>query len=106
MCILKPSVNLIWEKWMQKIASGNRRQHARSVMLKTIEYSVISSSNNDLYYGIIYDMSVLGMRLLTTSPLKPGEKIELKSGYPTSQIALVLWNDIGAFYYKAGLKFI
>jgi PilZ domain-containing protein len=91
---------------MQKTASLNRRQHERSVMFKTIEYSVISSSNNDIYYGIISDISVLGMCLLTTSPLKPGEKIKLKSDYPTSQIAIVLWNDIGAFYYKTGLKFV
>jgi hypothetical protein len=75
-------------------------------MFKTIEYSVIASANNDLYYGIISDMSVLGMCLLTTSLLKPGDKIELKSGYPASQVAVVLWNDIGAFYHKAGLKFI
>jgi hypothetical protein len=91
---------------MQKKASRNRKRHARSVMFKTIEYSVVSSSDNDLYYGIISDMSILGMCLLTTSPLKPGEKIELKSSYPTSKIAEVLWNDIGAYYYRAGVKFI
>ena len=91
---------------MQKTTSRNRRQHKCSVMLRTLEYSVISSSNNDLYYGIISDISRLGMCLLTASPLKCGEKIVLKSGNPTSKIAVVLWSDIGAFYYKAGLKFV
>lgn len=91
---------------MQKKAARNRRPRTRSVLFKTIEYSAISSSHNDLRYGIICDISVLGMCLLTSSPLKPGEKIELKSGYPTSRTAEVLWSDIGAYCYRTGLKFI
>jgi len=91
---------------MQKVKSQNRRQHTRSVMTKAVEYSVISSSNKAFCHGIISDMSALGMCLLTTSPLQSGEKIVLKSDNPASKIAVVLWSDIGAFYYKAGLKFV
>lgn len=91
---------------MHEVKSLNRRKHKRSAISKTVEYSVISSSNNDFCYGIISDISILGMFLLTTSPLKCGEKIVLKSSKSTSKIAVVLWSDIGAFYYKAGLKFV
>jgi hypothetical protein len=91
---------------MHKVESRNRRKHKRNAISETVEYSVISSSNNDFCYGIISDMSILGMLLLTTSPLKCGEKIVLKSVNSTSKIAVVLWSDRGAFYYKAGLKFV
>lgn len=91
---------------MQKVESRNRRKHKRSNTIETAEYSVISSPHNDFFYGIISDMSASGMCLLTTSPLKCGEKVVLKSGNSTSKIAVVLWSDIGAFYYKAGLKFV
>jgi hypothetical protein len=91
---------------MQKTMSRNRRQHKRGVTLRMAEYSVIPSSNNDVYDGIISDMSVLGMCLLTTNPLKCGEKIAFRSDNPTSKIAVVLWSDRGAFYYKVGLKFV
>ena len=99
-------MNLVREAWMQKTKSRNRRQHKGSVGIGMVEYSVISSSNNVFCYGIISDISALGVCLLTTSPLKRGEKIVLKSGNPTSKIAVVLWSDIGGFYYKAGLKFV
>jgi hypothetical protein len=91
---------------MQKTTLRNRRQHKRRVMSAMVEYSVITSSNNGLNYGIISDMSVLGMCLLTTTPLKRGDKIVFKSGNPTPDIAVVLWSNSGAFYYKAGLKFV
>jgi hypothetical protein len=93
------------QAWMQKTRSRNRRQHKRRVMSGMVEYSVFSSFNKGFNYGIISDMSVLGMRLLTTSPLKRGDKIVFKTGNTTPEIAVVLWSDIGAFYYKAGLKF-
>ena len=91
---------------MQKTISLNRRQHERGVMLRMAEYSLISSSDSDVYDGIISDISLLGMCLLTTNPLKCGEKIAFKSDNPTSKSAVVLWSDRGAFYYKAGLKFL
>ncbi|MDQ7788081.1 MAG: hypothetical protein RDU01_10775 [Thermodesulfovibrionales bacterium] len=91
---------------MQTTKSRERREHKVSVASGTVEYSVISSSNSDFYYGIFTDISAAGMCLLTTSPLKRGEKIVFRSNNPTSKIAVVLWSDIGAFYYKAGLKFV
>ena len=91
---------------MQKTMSGHRRQYKRGVVVRMAEYSVITSSNNDVYDGIISDISVLGMCLLTTDPLQRGEKIAFRGNNPTSKSAVVLWSERGAFYYKVGLKFI
>jgi hypothetical protein len=90
---------------MQKTTLRNRRQHKRRVISETVEYSIISSPDKGLNYGIISDISVSGLCLLTPTPLKRGDKIVLKSCIHTPGVAVVLWSDIGAFYYKAGLKF-
>jgi hypothetical protein len=99
-------VNVIKEDWMQETMLRNRRRHKRGAVLRAVEYSVISSSNKNSCHGIISDISTLGMCLLTTTPLKLGEKIALKVGDPASRTAVVLWSGVGAFYYKAGLKFV
>lgn len=91
---------------MQKVKSVRRRQHKRSLMIKTVEYSVITSSDNTLSYGIISDMSESGMCLLTTNPLEGGEQVVIKKGNPFSKIAVVRWSGIGGLYYKAGLEFV
>ncbi|MEW6054839.1 MAG: PilZ domain-containing protein [Nitrospirota bacterium] len=93
---------------MQKTKIRNRRQHERSVGSGTVEYSVISSAHDTVSYGIISDISPLGMCLLTPIPLQRGEKILVKNDAPTtmSKTAEVLWSDIGAFFFKAGLKFL
>jgi hypothetical protein len=91
---------------MQKVQPRNRRKHKRSIITETAEYSAISSPCNEFGYGIISDMSETGVCLLTTTPLKCGEKIVLKSGNAASKIAVVLWSDIGAYFYKAGLKLL
>jgi hypothetical protein len=100
------SIDLVKEAWMQTTKSRERREHKVSVESETVEYSVISSSHTDFYYGIFTDISAVGMCLLTTSPLKRGEKIVFRSNNPTSKVAVVLWSGIGAFFYKAGLKFV
>jgi hypothetical protein len=76
-------------------------------VLKAVKYSVHSSSENSSFYGygIISDISESGIRLLTTIPLKVGEKVLIESN-PLTKSAAVHWNDIGGLYYKAGLGFI
>jgi hypothetical protein len=91
---------------MEKVQSLNRRKYDRIITTEAVEYSAILSPHSDFGYGIISDVSETGIRLLTTSPLKCGEKVLLKSGNSSSRIAVVLWSDIGAFFYKAGLKFL
>jgi hypothetical protein len=93
------------ENDMQMVKTRRRRQHQRSLMIVTAEYSLINSSQNTFSYGIISDMSESGMCLLTTDPLKRGEKIVIKSN-PLSKIAAVRWNSEGGLYYKAGLEFV
>jgi hypothetical protein len=90
---------------MQVLKTRRRRQYERSLMIVTVEYSVITSYDNTFSYGIISDMSESGMCLLTTDPLKRGEKIVIKSN-PLSKIAIVRWSSEGGLYYKAGLEFL
>ncbi|MBE0425864.1 MAG: PilZ domain-containing protein [Nitrospirae bacterium] len=90
---------------MKKLKLRNRRKHERTLLNKVIEYSMNSSSDDKSIYGIISDMSESGMCLLTTCPLKNGEKILLKIVNPLSKIAVVRWSSAGGLYYKAGLKF-
>ena len=91
---------------MKSMTSRNRMQYKGGVMLRIAEYSVIASFNNDVYDGIISDISVLGICLLTTDPVECGEKIVFSNDNLTSKSAVVLWSDRGAFYYKVGLKFV
>ncbi|MEW6569657.1 MAG: PilZ domain-containing protein [Nitrospirota bacterium] len=88
--------------------SGDRRQHKRSPMITMVKYSVISSVDSNFIDGLVTDMSGAGMQLLTTNPLRIGEKIIIKKDRPTfSIIAVVRWiKESGSLYYKVGTEFI
>ena len=86
--------------------SRDRRQHKRSCVLLTTEYSEVSSSDGKIYMGIIADMCESGMCLLTTFPLQRGEKIILTNENSFSNIAVVRWTAIGSIFYKAGLAVV
>ncbi|MEW6053604.1 MAG: PilZ domain-containing protein [Nitrospirota bacterium] len=91
---------------MLKTKLKDSRRHVRKIGSGTVEYSVISSGNNRVSYGIISDVSSSGMCLLTSIPLQHGERVLVKKGLQPSRTAEVLWSDAGAFYYKAGIRFL
>ena len=90
---------------MHGVKTSSKRLFRRSPIFKVSEYSVITSSDNKMSYGIISDISESGMCLMTADPLKPGEQIVIKSN-PLSRTAIVRWNNTGDSYFKAGLQFL
>lgn len=88
--------------------SRDRRQHKRSPIITMVKYSVIASFHSNFFDGLTADISGAGMQLLTTIPLKTGEKITIKKDGPAiSIIAVVRWiKESGSLYYKVGAEFI
>ena len=73
-----------------------------------IEYLVNSLNTDEAFEGVVADVSESGLCLLTASPLREGEKIDIKNNMPPPlRSAYVRWvrND-SDLYYKVGLEFV
>jgi c-di-GMP-binding flagellar brake protein YcgR len=85
-----------------------RRKHRRCYIIGTVEYTMASSTTNEIFGGVIADTSESGICLLTDNHLSKGQKITIKNGIsPFSRTAIVYWSEkYNHFYYKTGLEFL
>lgn len=65
------------------------------------------NSPDEIFDGIITDMSDSGLCLLTTNPLSEGQKITINNASPLSRTAIVRWSErIDSLYHRVGLEFL
>jgi len=90
------------------MTSLERRKHRRCYIIGTVEYTVDSSTTNEIFNSVIADTSESGICLLTHNPLSKGQKITIKNSIsPFSRTAIVCWSEkYNHFYYKTGLEFL
>jgi hypothetical protein len=92
--------------------TSERRRHRRSDVANVMEYimdSIDSLNSEEVFDGVIANISESGLCLLSTTYLSQGEQIHiLKHDNPQSfQTASVRWSQkSNEFYCKAGVEFI
>jgi len=82
-------------------------RHGRSNINCTIEYVLDPFKPDETSSGLIENISESGFCLITSTPLKEGQEITIKSLlYLPSQVAVVCWiKQEDDNTYKAGLRF-
>jgi hypothetical protein len=92
---------------MQRYKAGERR-HKRHLFFQKIEYSLGSRSHDDIYDGLIINVSEAGMCMYADVPLPEGENIEIVNALPvSSQKATIRWVEkYLPDLYKIGLVFV
>ena len=90
------------------MTSLEKRRDSRSYIITTVEYTVGSPTLDEIFDGIIANISESGICLLTPNPLSKGQKITIKNNIsPFSRTAIVCWSEkYNHFYYKTGLEFL
>jgi hypothetical protein len=85
----------------------DQRQEERYSFSETIEYSLDPFSDDEIFKGIVINITKDGICLLITNPLNEGQEITIKSTIPvSSQTAVVHWIEKkDKDYYKVGLVF-
>ncbi len=65
------------------------------------------NSPDEIFDGMITDMSDSKVCLLTTNPLGKGQKITINNASPFSRTAIVRWSErIDRLYHRVGLEFL
>jgi hypothetical protein len=93
---------------MTEDISSEKRRHERRNTVIPIEYLVDRLNTDDAFEGVVADVSESGLCLLTSCPLREGQKIEIKNNeLPALRSASVRWirND-SELYNKVGLEFV
>ena len=96
----------IEEKTGERMSSLKQRRYRRKYIGKTLEYRVESSAEDEMYDGILFDISEAGLSIIAVNPLQEGQTIFMKStvALPTN-IAIVQWcKNYYDLYYKIGLQ--
>jgi len=88
--------------------SSDKRRHERRDTITTIEYVINGFYTDEVFEGVIANISESGFCLLSTKPLSQGEKIEIKDEqHVNSRTAAVRWsNQYNNLYCKIGLEFV
>jgi hypothetical protein len=88
--------------------SSDKRRHERRDTITTIEYVINGLYTDEVFEGVIANISESGFCLLSTNLLSQGEKIEIKNEkHVNSRTAAVRWsNQYNNLYCKIGLEFV
>jgi len=88
------------------MSSLKQRRYRRKYIGKTLEYRVESSAGDEVFDGILFDISEAGLSIIAVHPLREGQKIFMKSAAALpSNTAIVQWcRNYYDLYYKIGLK--
>lgn len=86
----------------------DKRRHIRYDTISEVQYVLNRMHSEEIFDGVIVNISKSGICLLTTNPLNKGQDITIKSKFPaTPQTATVRWSTkYHDLYYKAGLELI
>ncbi len=86
----------------------NRRAHVRYDFQQEIESIFRHNSTDEIFKGIIRDISEAGLGLYVFSPLKKGQEITIKSDLrELHRRGIVCWcNELGDSIYSVGLMFV
>lgn len=80
-------------------------QFDRSIINCTIEF-FLDLSSQEIFEGVIDNISEAGICLITSNPLEEGQEIIIKTDiFLPSHSALVCWVKSHETAYKVGLKF-
>jgi hypothetical protein len=87
---------------------SDKRRHSRDDTISTVQYVLNRLPSEEIFDGVIANMSASGVCLLTTNPLSNGQDITIKNKIPaTSQTATVRWSTkYHDLYYMAGLELL
>ncbi|MFZ3137790.1 MAG: PilZ domain-containing protein [Thermodesulfovibrionales bacterium] len=87
---------------------SDKRRHERRDTITTIEYVINGLYTDEVFEGVIANISESGFCLLSTNPLSKGEKIEIKNEkHVNCQTAAVRWSSENKnLYYIVGLECI
>jgi hypothetical protein len=90
------------------MSSLKQRRHRRKYIGKILEYRVESSAEDEMFDGILFDISEDGLSIISIYLLKEGQKIFMKSAAALpSNTAIVQWcKNYYDLYFKIGLKYI
>jgi hypothetical protein len=86
----------------------DKRRHSRDDTISAVQYVLNRLHSEEIFDGVIANISESGVCLLTTDPLNKGQDITIKNKIPaTSQTATVRWSSkYHNLYYMAGLELI
>jgi hypothetical protein len=86
----------------------DKRRHSRDNTISVVQYVLNRLHSEEIFDGVIANISESGVCLLTTDPLSKGQDITIKNKISaTSQTATVRWSTkYHDLYYKAGLELI
>jgi hypothetical protein len=90
------------------MTSFEKRKYGRRYIVATLEYVLDPLIADEIYDGVIADISDSGLCILTTDRLMEGQAIKLKNALPlSSQSATVRWSErYNNLYYRAGLELV
>jgi len=93
---------------MKEMTVFNKRRHSRDETISAVQYVLNRLHPEEIFDGVIANISESGVCLLTTDPLSKGQDITIKNKIPaTSQTATVRWSTrYHDLYYKTGLELI
>lgn len=99
--------SFVYKEMINKI-SFDKRRHERRDIITTKEYVINGLYTDEVFEGVITNVSESGFCHLTTIPLSKGERIEIKNKKQVnSRTADVRWsNQYNNLYYKIGLEFV
>ena len=86
----------------------DKRRHRRADTISAVQYVTSLFHTDEIFDGVISNISESGVCLLTTNPLSKGQDITIKNKIPaTPRTATVRWSTkYHDLYYKAGLELI
>ena len=89
------------------MSTEDRRKSYRKLLVKAIEYSIVPSSKEETFDGIIANINETGICLLTTKHLPNDQIIMIKNNdYLSEKTATVKWSQpYDTYFYKVGLRF-
>jgi hypothetical protein len=101
-------MNLFGNEEKIKNIFSDKRRHERRDTITTIEYVINGLYTDEVFEGVIANISESGFCILSTNPLSKGEKIEIKNEkHVNSRTAAVRWsNQYNNLYCKIGLEFV
>jgi len=93
---------------MEEMTAFDKRRHSRNETISAVQYVLNRLHSEEIFDGVIANISESGVCLLTTNPLSKGQDITIKNKIPaTPQTATVRWSTkYHDLYYMAGLELI
>jgi hypothetical protein len=93
---------------MEKMTAVDKRRHRRSDTIRAVQYVTTHVRKDEIFDGVVSNLSESGLCLLTTNPLSEGQNITIRNRIQANfQTATVRWiTKYRGLYYMAGLEFM